>query len=177
MLPSSKRVCHTCLSRMISWSTAACKPGSSAIKEEKLKIKAEPPVSGTNNWIGPPDPVSNIRPIRFQVHADETLTEDNFRQRQKEMIEWNHVFWKKHNSKFFKEKEDFVGAIKQSTGEKATPEELSQFYEKFLNDNKEAHLKYNRDWYKKNISLLWPAVQVTVIQMIRRLKKGKSPPL
>lgn len=178
MLLSRKGFCLTCLSRMISCSTAARTPGSgsSGTKEEKLRIEAEPPDSGTKNWIGPPDPVSNIRPVRFQVHAEETDTERIFRQRQKETIEWNHAFWKKHNATFFKEKEDFVETIKQTTGEKASIEELSQFYRKFLNDNRAAHLKYNREWYKKNISLLWPAVQVAVIKMIRRLKQGKNQP-
>ncbi|XP_076463776.1 COA8 family protein CBG23705, mitochondrial-like [Babylonia areolata] len=169
MLPS-RQMCFTCLSR----ARMICSSASRKNKEDKLRIEAEPPDSGTNNWIGPPDPVSNIRPVRFQVHADETEVERQFRQHQKETIEWNHTFWKKHNAKFFKEKEDFVEKIKQTEGKKATSEELSQFYKTFLNENRVGHLKYNRDWYRKNISLLWPAVQVAVIKMMRRVKQGKN---
>ena len=70
--------------------------------QEKFKIEAEPPSSGTKNWIGPPDPVSNIRPIKFQFDANESETEKRFRKQQDDNIKWNHKFWKEHNAKFFK---------------------------------------------------------------------------
>lgn len=138
-------------------------------KEEKLKIQAEPPSSSTNNLIGPPDPVSNIRPVKFQVHPHETSAERTFRQKQAETIQWNQDFWQTHNTKFFQMKDDFVNKLKETKGVKTvSPEELSQFYRSFLNEHRKVHFQYNKEWYKKNISLLWPALQVAIIQMVRR---------
>ena len=56
-----------------------------------------------HNWVGPADSVSNIRPIKFYIpDSGETLLEKQFREKQESTIEWNHNFWKKHNTKFFK---------------------------------------------------------------------------
>ncbi|KAK7490173.1 hypothetical protein BaRGS_00018518 [Batillaria attramentaria] len=160
----------------VGWSLSVRMASSTPkAKEEKLKIEAEPPKLGTNNWIGPPDPVSNIRPIKFQVHREETHAERMFRQKQAETIQWNQDFWHKHNSKFFKEKEEFVNNLKEIKGVKTvSPEELSQFYRSFLNENRKAHLQYNKEWYKRNISLLWPALQVAVIQAFRRMRESRN---
>lgn len=69
---------------------------------KKFKITPVPPSGGTTDWIGPPDPVSNIRPIRFYVPPNETFTEKKFRIRRAEVLEWNQQFWADHNSRFFK---------------------------------------------------------------------------
>ncbi|XP_070180080.1 COA8 family protein CBG23705, mitochondrial-like isoform X2 [Littorina saxatilis] len=160
MFTLQRNLCLSCTRRRLLSSV------SSKSKEEKFKIEAEPPPPGTKDWIGPPDPVSNIRPIKFQVHKNESNTERSFRKQQAANIEWNHDFWQKHNNKFFKEKEDFVEKIKEESGEKASSDQLSQFYKKFLDEN--------REWYVKNISLLWPALQVAVIKTIRRLRPIKK---
>ncbi|XP_025103692.1 APOPT family protein Y39B6A.34, mitochondrial-like [Pomacea canaliculata] len=140
-------------------------------KEDKFKIEDKPSCSSKNDWIGPPDPISNIRPVKFGEHPEETDTERSFRQQWVTTIQWNQEFWYKHNTKFFKEKDDFVKNIEQNKGESSISlEDLSKFYKTFLDENRKTHLNYNREWYKRNISLLWPAMKVAFIRGLRRLK-------
>ncbi|GFN85596.1 Apoptogenic protein 1, mitochondrial [Plakobranchus ocellatus] len=146
---------------------------SSKGESKKLKITSSAPAMGKSDIYGPPDPISNIQTIRFYIPPDETPTEKKFRLQRAEVLDWNHKFWTDHNTKFFKEKGDFVKSIK-STGKdqskKTTPaEQMSVFYRKFLNENRKDHLRYNKEWYKKNISLLWPAFLVFFIRLRRKL--------
>ena len=50
-----------------------------------------------------------------------------------------------------------------------TAEEISEFYKKFLNDNYVSLRDFNREWYKRNLSLLWPALRVKVKRFLRIL--------
>ncbi|CAL1527130.1 unnamed protein product [Lymnaea stagnalis] len=142
---------------------------------QKLKITPKPPDGCTTDLIGPPDTVSNIRPVQFYVPPNETTAEKMFRLRRAEVLEWNQSFWAHHNSKFFKEKDQYIQShqSKDVDGKPSlSPEELSVFYRSFLNENRVAHLNYNKEWYKKNISMLWPALKVAVIRLRRKFRKS-----
>lgn len=67
-----------------------------------MKITPIPPSVGTVDSVGPPDPISNIRPVRFYVPPDETAVEKSFRLQRSEVLEWNQMFWRDHNSRYFK---------------------------------------------------------------------------
>lgn len=53
-----------------------------------------------NDWIGPPDPVSNLRLIKFYQPPDETAAEKQFREMRQEVQDWNQEFWTQHNVNF-----------------------------------------------------------------------------
>lgn len=50
--------------------------------------------------IGPPDPLSNLRPVAYHVPRDEQEIEKAFRTRSEEVQKWNEAFWRKHNQSF-----------------------------------------------------------------------------
>lgn len=52
--------------------------------------------------IGPPDAVSNLRPIIRKRLLDETLLQRELREMQDATQMWNQEFWAKHNTKFIK---------------------------------------------------------------------------
>uniref|UniRef100_A0A6P7FS45 APOPT family protein CG14806, mitochondrial-like n=1 Tax=Diabrotica virgifera virgifera TaxID=50390 RepID=A0A6P7FS45_DIAVI len=52
--------------------------------------------------IGPPDPVSNLRPIRRKTLPNETALQTKLREIQNDTEEWNQNFWANHNKKFIK---------------------------------------------------------------------------
>ncbi|KAK0045747.1 APOPT family protein Y39B6A.34 mitochondrial [Biomphalaria pfeifferi] len=142
---------------------------------KKLKIQQQPPVSGKFDLIGPPDPISNVRPIQFHVPLKETATEKSFRLRHSEILQWNQNFWAHHNSSFFKEKENYILEHQEIDSDGKTSisaEKLSVFYKRFLDENRISHLNYNREWYKQNISLLWPALKVTFIRLTRKFDRN-----
>lgn len=138
------------------------------------------------DWIGPPDKVSNIRPYKFYQSENETELERQFREQRTEVLEYNHDFWYKHNKNFFTQKEEFVrkrlAVKKEQAGEgqhdnkheTLSPEEMSEFYKKFLDENYQQHVQYNKTWYKKNISLLWPAAKVVLAKLFKKRQKGKD---
>lgn len=54
-----------------------------------------------NDWIGPPDKVSNIRSVKFHKPQDETQLERNYREQRETVQQWHHEFWENHNKSFF----------------------------------------------------------------------------
>ncbi|KAK3591287.1 hypothetical protein CHS0354_004336 [Potamilus streckersoni] len=162
-------------------------------KDITLKICEKPTLSTTStearenhskyDWIGPPDPVSNIRRVHFRVSENEAPYERRLREERAKVQEWSHQFWKKHNTSFVQLKGEF---IKQKLAKKSasrettmanitiTPDEMSEFYKKFLDDNYEVHKNYNWEWYKKNISLTWLTLKANLLNIITRRNKGNK---
>jgi hypothetical protein len=52
--------------------------------------------------IGPPDPVSNLRPVAYHIPRNEHKIEKEFRICREEVQKWNEAFWTKHNKSFIK---------------------------------------------------------------------------
>ncbi|XP_055390100.1 COA8 family protein CG14806, mitochondrial isoform X3 [Condylostylus longicornis] len=54
-----------------------------------------------NDYIGPPDKYSNLRPIVRAEKNNETNLEKQLREKQIEVEEWNQEFWSRHNKRFY----------------------------------------------------------------------------
>ncbi|XP_059477155.1 cytochrome c oxidase assembly factor 8 [Neocloeon triangulifer] len=130
---------------------------------------------GEKDMVGPPDKVSNIRPVIFHVPVNESVAEKEYRQKRQEVLQWNQEFWTKHNLRFIKEREEFVKIQQQRKGNNETlcADEMSIFYKRFLDENWQVHVKYNGDWYKKNIGLMLQSFKIQILKSLGRLN-GKS---
>ena len=53
-------------------------------------------------WIGQPDTVSKIRPIRMRHPENESFWEEKYRIERETAQKWNDIFWTKHNTLFEK---------------------------------------------------------------------------
>ncbi|XP_060070902.1 COA8 family protein CBG23705, mitochondrial-like [Ylistrum balloti] len=137
------------------------------VKEEDMK----------NDWIGPPDPVSNLRPVKFHISKEDSSLAQSYRTQRQETQDWNQAFWSEHNTKFYEMKEEFVRQrleekMKEgSDSETLSAEEMSVFYKQFLDNNYKLHKTYNRDWYWRNFSLLWPALKLNMDKFKKRIMK------
>lgn len=60
----------------------------------------------SEDWIGPPDPISKLRPVRQYVPENETRIEKMLRVNQASVLEWNHTYWKQHNKSFKKVRDE-----------------------------------------------------------------------
>lgn len=58
--------------------------------------------STTHDWIGPPNPLSNMRPIVYRIPENETQLEKRLRHLRQETEDWNHEFWSLQNLTFSK---------------------------------------------------------------------------
>ncbi|XP_052273886.1 COA8 family protein Y39B6A.34, mitochondrial-like isoform X2 [Dreissena polymorpha] len=116
--------------------------------------------------------------MKLFIPPDESSLERDYRLKREVVQKWHHEFWTAHNKRFFTLKEKYIQEKLAEKGEaaddinKVTPEELSVFYKKFLDDNYPTHIQYNKDWYKKNISLLWPALKVNFYRLFARRKES-----
>ncbi|KAI1285008.1 hypothetical protein HDE_12345 [Halotydeus destructor] len=130
----------------------------------------------TKQLVSTAHPVSNLRLIKEVPADDETLAERNYRIKRTELQDWNQSYWKEHNRAFFSEKEEYIKSqllkLKENASEDArhtvTYDELAHFYKRFLDDNNEKHVNYSREWYKRHILLLGPALRAYVSSTLKR---------
>lgn len=59
-----------------------------------------PPAHSHNDWIGPPDKHSNLRPVIFYVHPEESPLERRLREARQEAQAHDQHFWARHNRTF-----------------------------------------------------------------------------
>lgn len=57
-------------------------------------------VSCTTDMIGPPHPISNLRPIVWYRSETESVLERKLKDLQETTQEWNQRFWEFHNTSF-----------------------------------------------------------------------------
>lgn len=75
----------------------------SSKQQKKVGFETRPDINKIEcDYIGPPDKLSNLRPVIRHVPADETPLERELRLKRIEVEEWNQKFWTNHNQRFFK---------------------------------------------------------------------------
>lgn len=142
-------------------------------EQQPQEDQVAPPLSN-HDYIGPPDPVSNLRRVRFHIPSDESALHKKYRLLQEDTQRWNDDFWRKHNQEFAKGKEDFIArALKERYPDEPTrdtvpAEEMSEFYKTHLDAKWRDHLEYNLAWQSRNFRILGLSVLVTLEKLIRR---------
>lgn len=130
-------------------------------------VGGKPSAESSHNHIdivGPPDPVSNIRPLRLKQPTSKA--EKEVQKLKLQMWALKHEFWSQHNTQFKREKGDFANRVlqrKRVSGElkdsddvsQVTSEELSEFYKEFLDKNYEDQKRFTRNWIMLNWLLTW----------------------
>lgn len=51
--------------------------------------------------VGEPNPLTNLRPLKFHIPENETEIERRYRLKREEVQQWNDRFWARHNTRFF----------------------------------------------------------------------------
>eukprot|EP00053_Salpingoeca_punica_P010955 m.97944 g.97944 ORF g.97944 m.97944 type:complete len:225 (-) comp15546_c0_seq11:3413-4087(-) len=124
--------------------------------------------------VSDPHPVSNIRELQHSVPFDESAAERTLRSRLAELHEWHQQFWINQNQKFDREKEEFSRKYRRDNklpdNAVLTAEVLSTFYKDHLDRNLPIHRAYNREWWRKNLSMMIPWMNAYGQQLLRRMK-------
>lgn len=131
--------------------------------------KPSAPAAVTEDAVGPTDPRSNLNLVRFYVPPDETPAEKEFRLKRIEAQAFNHQFWTEHNSNFNKEKKEFMEEVVAAKERPPTAEEMSEFYRKSLDKDRQKHLDYNKEWQKRNFKMLFLSVKALISRRRRKL--------
>ncbi|KAI8997792.1 hypothetical protein BDB01DRAFT_772441 [Pilobolus umbonatus] len=119
--------------------------------------------------IGTPNPISNLRPVKYYIPPNETLEEREWRESCQRIDAFNEEFWHNNNTLFIKAKAEYQEQL-QAKGEEITAEAMSVFYKDFLNKAYNRQMEYNRTWWKMNIAQLYPGIKAA----IRSIKKAKA---
>lgn len=145
-----------------------------------------PKANSTHDWIGPPNPLSNLRPIVYHVPENETELEKRLRHLRQETEDWNHEFWTKQNMTFGKEKEAFIVSQLKSKGltvrdeqgrrRALNSEEMAVFYKSFLDKNRIRHANYNKEWYRRNFTITLLMARVALNNMWKSVSRKSSTP-
>ncbi|XP_028857186.1 cytochrome c oxidase assembly factor 8 isoform X2 [Denticeps clupeoides] len=154
-------------------------------KPREQKIQFSPSSSSKHDWIGPPDRLSNLRPIIYHIPEQETPLERQLRHLRQETEDWNHAFWTNQNVAFSQEKEDYILlqlkakglSERDETGRKRTlnSEEMAVFYKDFLDKNFQKHASYNKEWYRRNFRITLLMARVALQNTLRTLMgKGRG---
>ncbi|XP_029315902.1 cytochrome c oxidase assembly factor 8 isoform X2 [Cottoperca gobio] len=142
-----------------------------------------PAVSSTHDWIGPPNPLSNLRPIVYRVPENESELEKRLRHLRQETEDWNHTFWTKQNFTFNKEKDAFIFSQLNSKGltvrdeqgrrRALNSEEMAVFYKGFLDTNRIRHANYNKEWYRRNFTITLLMARVALKDIWRTVSERR----
>ncbi|XP_074005428.1 cytochrome c oxidase assembly factor 8 isoform X1 [Numenius arquata] len=154
-----------------SFSSSSAGGGPSAERGERQEsagLGFSPPAHSCNDWIGPPDKHSNLRPVIFYVPPEESPLERRLREARQEAQACDQRFWARHNRAFCQEKEEFIYSrlkakgleMGAETGQKTTlnAEEMADFYKDFLSKNFRKHMQYNSnspDLPQETVVSLW----------------------
>uniref|UniRef100_A0A3Q0T0Z0 Cytochrome c oxidase assembly factor 8 n=1 Tax=Amphilophus citrinellus TaxID=61819 RepID=A0A3Q0T0Z0_AMPCI len=143
-----------------------------------------PEPSSTHDWVGPPNPLSNLRPIVYHIPENETELEKRLRNLRQETEDWNHNFWAKQNITFSKEKEAFIISQLKAKGltlrdedgrrRSLSSEEMAMFYKNFLDKNRLRHANYNKEWYRRNFTITLLMARVTLNSVWRTVSERHS---
>ncbi|XP_072313198.1 cytochrome c oxidase assembly factor 8-like [Eucyclogobius newberryi] len=151
---------------------------STDAKKKKPQTSIQRPApSPTHDWIGPPNLLSNLRPIVYRALEMETELEKRLRALRQDTEDWNHDFWAKQNVTFTKDKEAFLVSQLRAKGlsrrdaegrkRSLDSEEMAVFYKSFLDTNRIRHATYNKEWYRRNFSITLLMARVA-FQNLRR---------
>ncbi|KAL0136143.1 hypothetical protein V8B55DRAFT_1553456 [Mucor lusitanicus] len=120
------------------------------------------------DMIGTPDPISNLRPVKYYISPNETTEEKEWRESCQRVDAFNEDFWQKNNTLFMNAKAEFEDQFR-ARGEEVTAEAMSVFYKDFLNKAYDRQMEYNRTWWKMNVAQLYPGFKAAM----RSLSKPK----
>lgn len=104
-----------------------------------------------------PDPVSNIRTVRYRVDPRHSLRRCQLEARRLQAtVKWNE-FWTKHNTEY-NNKLELLKATYANL-EEIPSEEMSRFYASHLNETRGNHKAFNAWWIKENFALLFGGIE------------------
>ncbi|PVV02059.1 hypothetical protein BB560_003498, partial [Smittium megazygosporum] len=121
--------------------------------------------------VGQPDPTSNLRPIKLFIPYNETKAEKCYRMLWDRSQEYNSEFWTKNNQDFQKGIDKLEEKAK-SENKSVSESDLENYFREYLNQSYEKHKKYNRGWWKLNLSLLIPGWFAKLDSLIRYKRRN-----
>jgi hypothetical protein len=138
------------------------------------------------NYVGPPDPVSNMRPVIYDDHPTSTKlghpyslreftsdTQDRnlqWRLHRQQLDAFDHQFWTDSNTRFEAAKQIALSRVPESSPPIAREHALSEFYREWLLQEARRQQVYTVEWRKRNFEAIALAARVEWRDFQTRIK-------
>jgi len=149
--------------------------------------------SASRHLVGPNDPISNLRPIIYtdtpraqgplESHAshpyslheftddaphDRTL-ELQHKLAREQLDAFNHNYWTDSNTRFETAKQSVLTSLPESASSETRENALSEFYKKWVMQEKARQDEYSTEWRKRNWDTILLAARVEYQRFKRRI--------
>ncbi|KAF8557272.1 hypothetical protein OG21DRAFT_1482363 [Imleria badia] len=149
--------------------------------------------SSSRHLVGPNDPISNLRPIIYtdtptppashsqrhvnhpyslheftDVPHDHTL-ELQHKLAREQLDAFNHNYWTDSNTRFEAAKQSVLTSLPESASPKTRENALSEFYKKWVMQEKTRQNDYSDEWRKRNWETILLAARVEYQRVKRRI--------
>ncbi|CCM02414.1 uncharacterized protein FIBRA_04512 [Fibroporia radiculosa] len=137
--------------------------------------------------VGPPDTVSNIRPVVYDddlpnQRADLThpyslrefkgdTREYQWKMQRQQLDAYNHTFWSNSNSRFEAAKNALLESLPDSCTEEDREFALSEFYRRWIVQETARQQEYDAEWRKQNWSSLLLAIRLSYEKSMARISR------
>ncbi|TCD68904.1 hypothetical protein EIP91_009454 [Steccherinum ochraceum] len=145
-----------------------------------------------HDLVGPPDPVSNLRPVVYDDAPPEIRSpndthpyslkefrgdarEYQWKMQRQQLDAYNLAYWTDSNTRFEGAKQAMLTSLPESTTEEEREFALSEFYYRWLVQEEERSKLYNEQWNKQNWSTIWLGARVKFDMLWSRIT-GRTPP-
>jgi len=108
------------------------------------------------------------------VREGESALEARLRSLRQETQKFNQDWWTEHNREFKQGRENFIKNILETKypdePDKSTlsADEMSQFYREFMNRQWKGHVEYNKEWQKRNWTIIFLSARVKLQRLLDR---------
>lgn len=126
--------------------------------------------------VSKPQILSRLRYVNIIERSDETDRERAYRLQYESLQEWNNKYWSENNELFTREKNEYIEKNfgKETSEEEAlSHDQLAEFYQDFLERNRDKHVKYNKIWYKNHVALLGSSI-IAKLSRFRAIMSTKN---
>lgn len=115
-----------------------------------------------------PDPISNIRVVRYQVDPRQSLARCRLESRRLAATKLWNEFWTNHNRQYNQK----LKTLQESFAEQDIPsEQMDIFYANHLAEHRDSHREFNRWWIKENFSLMLASTKCWFSESFRDIRE------
>ena len=126
--------------------------------------------------VNKPHILSRLRHVNIVERPDETIEEKSYRTQYESLQDWNNKYWAENNEHFNRSKAEYIksnfGNINEE--EALSHDQLASFYQEFLEQNRDKHVRYNNLWYRNHLALLNSSIHAKISRLKTNLTRAQG---
>ncbi|THH17814.1 hypothetical protein EW146_g3081 [Bondarzewia mesenterica] len=157
-----------------------------------LRLRALHTSTPLRNRIGPPDPISNLRPILYDDPPPTTppaeprhpyslsefrgdVREYQWKLQRQQLDEYNHAFWTDSNARFESAKAAVLSSLPPSCTLAQHDLALSDFYKHWVQQESKRQEEYTREWRLRSFEEIKLALRIHYQKFMARITPRAAP--